>query len=527
MKTNTLKMFKRIIALSIAVPLFFLSSCKKEEPVPDPIASFQYAVSETNFLEVAFTNYSQNADSYSWDFGDGETSTEESPTHTYTEVGNYTVILTASNADDLSATFQESIEIVDPNEALTLLTGEVSKTWKLYRVGNSMGVGPSLEAAYDWFALQNDGSRPCVYYHEFTFTRGGDYIFDDNGVFWGEGLESGAMCIEATAENLVNADGVDVSAWLGGTHAFEYKPSTGMVTLTGEGAWIGLPKTATDGEVAVPQNSVTFKVEITEEDGFDLMNVQFIYEWGAWVFNYASYSTATEPDVVSFFVDFSFNVDDFTVTFENESKDATSYSWDFGDGNTSTEENPTHTYAAEGVYEVVLTGTGATGTKERSKNVTISLNPTVLAPAPTEAEANVISIYSDAYTDITGVNLDPDWGQATVTEEIEVAGEKVLKMTGLNYQGIDWAGNAQDVSGKTTLHVDVYCASVTDVNLSLISSGKENPVKLTTEAGVWKSFDIALSEYTTPVLTEIIQVKFDDAGTGTSPTVFVDNIYFY
>jgi PKD repeat protein len=526
MKTNIFKTIRGSVVFFMVTALVFLSSCEKD-PLPDPVASFQYEISDDNYLEVAFTNYSQNAETYSWDFGDGETSTEENPTHVFAEDGDYTVVLTASNSEDASATYQQVITIEDPDVALKLLTGEVSKTWKLHRVGNSMGVGPSLEAAYDWFALENDGSRPCVYYHEFTFTRDGDYIFDDKGVFWGEGLESGPMCLEATAANLVNADGVDVSAWLGGTHAFEYVPSTGMVTLTGLGAWIGLPKTATDGEVTVPQNSITFKVEITEEDGFDLMNVQFIYEWGAWVFNYASYTTATEPDVVSFFVDFTFDVDDFTVTFENLSKDATSYSWDFGDGNTSTEENPTHTYAAEGVYEVVLTGTGATGTKEATKNVTISLNPTVLAPAPTEPEANVISIYSDAYTDITGVNLDPDWGQGTVTGEIEVSGEKVLKMTGLNYQGIDFAGNAQDVSGKTKLHVDVYCSIVTDVNLSVISQGAENPVKLTTDAGVWKSFDIPLTDYTVPNLAAVIQLKFDDAGTGASPTIFVDNIYFY
>ncbi|HKK63282.1 MAG TPA: PKD domain-containing protein, partial [Bacteroidales bacterium] len=318
-------------------------------------------------------------------------------------------------------------------------------------------------------------------------------------------------------------------AWLGGTHSFEYEPSTGMVTLSGEGAWIGLPKLGTNGEVAVPQNSVTFKAVIEEREGYDFMQVQFQYDGAAWVANYASYSDATlEPDVVSFFADFSFATEGFTVTFTNESKDAASYSWDFGDGNTSTEENPVHTYAEEGSYDVVLTATADDGaTKEATKGVTISLNPTELATAPTEDAANVISVYSDAYTDITGVNLDPDWGQATVTEEIEIEGEKVLKMTGLNYQGIDFAGNAQDVSGKTKIHVDVYASSVTDVNLSLIGGGNENPVKITTEAGVWKSVDINLSDYTSPDLAAIIQLKFDDAGTGTSPTIFVDNIYFY
>lgn len=504
-------------------------SCK-EELTPNPIASFQTAISQTNFLEVTFTNYSQHATSYNWNFGDGETSTDKDPVHIYAAAGNYTVALTAKNIENAEHTYTQTITITDPNEALTLLAGSVSKTWRLYRVGASMGVGPNLENAYSWFSLQNNGSRPCVYHHEFIFHRNGDYVFDDKGMFWGEGLESGPMCIEAIAANMVNTNGVDVSAWLGGTHQFEYVPSTGMVTLTGLGAWIGLPKVATEGEVTVPQTSVSFKISIEEFDGYDLMNVQFIYEWGVWVFNYASYSNASlEPAVVSFFVDFSFSVEGRTVTFENKSMDAVSYSWDFGDGNTSTEENPIHTYAEDGTYTVVLTGTSAGGdSKEATKNVIIDTNtPTDVATAPTEPAENVISIYSDAYTSITGVNLDPDWGQSTVTEEIEIAGEMVLKMAGLTYQGIDWAGNPQNVSSKTKLHVDVWCSAVTSVNISLIGGGAENPVTITTEVGVWKSIDILLSDYTAPNLTEIIQVKFDDAGTGTSPTIFVDNIYFY
>jgi len=75
----------------------FLASCKDDDddPVKNPIASFQYAISETNFLEVTFTNYSQNATSYDWNFGDGKTSTEANPVHLYDGPGNYTVVLTA------------------------------------------------------------------------------------------------------------------------------------------------------------------------------------------------------------------------------------------------------------------------------------------------------------------------------------------------------------------------------------------------------------------------------------------------
>jgi PKD repeat protein len=394
-----------------------------------------------------------------------------------------------------------------------------------------MGVSETPETAFGWWSLENDGTRPCVYNQTWTFNENGTMTFDDGGFMWGDDFVFGdtqdqyATCFEATAANMVNKDGADISAWLSGTHDFDYDPTSGELTLTGEGAWMGIIKVSNTGDVAVPQQSVTYDVQITEEDLYDLMVVSVTGDGWYWQFNYVSYHDwANEPDVVSFMVDFTFEVNDFTVTFNNESRDATSYSWDFGDGNTSTEENPTHTYAAEGAFEVTLTGTGANGSKEKTKTVTISLNPTELAPDPTEPEANVISIYSDAYTDITGVNLNPNWGQATATSEIEVAGEKVLKMAGLNYQGIDFAGNAQDVSGKTKLHVDVYCSVETDVNISLIGGGAENPVAITTQAGVWKSIDINLTEYTSPDLTEIIQLKFDAT---TTPTIFVDNIYFY
>jgi PKD repeat protein len=525
MKTTKKQLFTKAL-LFMGVVMFALVSCKKEDPAPDPIASFQYEISATNYLMVTFTNFSQNATTFSWAFGDGGTSTDENPVHTYTAEGTFNVVLTVKNKDGVEHAFQTAITITDPDKALKKLTGEVSKTWKLYRVESSMGVGPDAGNPRGWWALFNDGSRPCVYNHEFTFTLAGAYIFNDKGFFWSEGLTDPPTCIAAIPANMVNLAGADVSAWLSGTHSFEYTPSTGMVTLTGLGAWIGLPKTGTTGEVSVPQNSVTFKiVSIEEFDGYDLMNVRFVYDWGVWDFTYASYTTATEPAVVSFMADFSLTIDDFTVTFTNLSKDAVSYSWNFGDGNTSTAVNPVHTYAAEGVYEVVLTATSASGeTKTATKNVSISLNPTTLAPAPTEPAANVISIYSDTYTNITGVNIDPDWGQGTVTTEIEVLGEKVIKMAGLNYQGIDFAGNAQNVSGKTKLHVDVYCVVATDIQIFVISPGKENSVTVTTEAGVWKSFDILLSNYTTPNLSDVIQFKFEATG---SPTIFVDNIYFY
>jgi PKD repeat protein len=59
------------------------------------------------------------------------------------------------------------------------------------------------------------------------------------------------------------------------------------------------------------------------------------------------------------------------VTFSNSSTNATSYKWNFGDGSTSTEQNPQHIYTTGGTFNVILVATGAGGSNSANKNVTI------------------------------------------------------------------------------------------------------------------------------------------------------------
>lgn len=284
-----------------------LTSCK-EDPVEveDPVSSFQYSISESNSLEVAFTNYSQNADSYVWEFGDGETSTEENPVHEYAAFGSYSVTLTAVNAEETEHSYTQSFELKDPDAALKLLTGDVSKTWQLYREGISMSLGESADNPANWWAgLENDAARPCVYKQTFTFGIDGSYVFDDAGLFWGEyGVwdadgDLHETCFEAVAANMVNKEGADVSAWLSGTYTFTYDPATGELVLNGDGAWIGIPKLDAAGERIAPAASTTCNIAIEEMTGYDIMTVSFDWgDGGYWKIVYASYDDpSTAPEI--------------------------------------------------------------------------------------------------------------------------------------------------------------------------------------------------------------------------------------
>lgn len=306
----------------LLVPLVFITSCKEDDPEPaeDPIASFQYEIDEANYLQVTFSSFSENTETYSWNFGDNETSAEENPVHTYAASGAYTVVLTAVNIDGVEASKTENITITDPNEALKLLTGEVSKTWKLFREGTVASLGPDASNPAGWWAgLSNNGARPCLYEQTFTFHLDGQFVFDDMNVFWGENdpfstTDLHETCFEPTAANMVNLDGADVSAWGSGTHAFTYDPSTGVVALSGMGAWMGLVHTVGNSEYSnVPTASRSFDIVIEEMDGYDKMTLTYNYgDGGLWTIIYASYTTAAEPTIVRDAPVFGVDLEDIT-----------------------------------------------------------------------------------------------------------------------------------------------------------------------------------------------------------------------
>ena len=200
-------------------------------------------------------------------------------------------------------------------------------------------------------------------------------------------------------------------------------------------------------------------------------------------------------------------------------------------------ETLSYQYAEAGTYTVRVVAKGAaieTTELTQEFEVTAILAPTVSAPEqPDRPSATVVSVYSNKYQDITGVNFYPNWGQTTQFTEYDLNGDKMLQYSTVNYQGIEFGAN-YDLSSFEYMHVDVWTASPEFENLeiSLISpSNGEKPVLGKLDQDKWTSLDIPLSEWTNQGLTiaDIFQLKlainpWNPSGAG---TIFLDNIYFW
>jgi len=156
-------------------------------------------------------------------------------------------------------------------------------------------------------------------------------------------------------------------------------------------------------------------------------------------------------------------------------------------------------------------------------------SPSSVPTAPTNDSIDVISLFSDEYTPVDGVNIDPNWGQATDSQIVTIGGEEVLRYINLNYQGLVW--DEMDVSTMEYLHFDYWTQNPNmDLNFSLIKSGGVEVLfdvdaggTLTT--GQWVSLDIPMSYFINGNLdlSNVDQIKTTN-GPG---NIFLDNIYFW
>ena len=151
--------------------------------------------------------------------------------------------------------------------------------------------------------------------------------------------------------------------------------------------------------------------------------------------------------------------------------------------------------------------------------------PTSAAPTPPAYDAlKVISIFSEAYTNLDGTNFNPYWQQSTVGSIENYGGNTVLRLLNLNYQGIELAGEVNAASMKY-LHVDVWTKDETSLEIYPISrtTGEKKASLTPLKLGEWNSYNIKLSDIITAGfnLADLVQFKFIGAG---GHTLYIDNL---
>lgn len=222
---------------------------------------------------------------------------------------------------------------------------------------------------------------------------------------------------------------------------------------------------------------------------------------------------------------------DFTINPPTSNNNPATFSYTSSNTNVATIVNG-NMIRLEGAGTSIITATqaasGAFGSATISTTLIVSYPPpTTAAPQPPARNApDVISLFSDAYTNIAGTDWFPNWGQSTTVSDIIVAGNNTKKYENLNYQGVQFA-NPVNASNMTNLHLDIYTPNCTAFDVFLINPGPvEQSVTLTPTALGWNSYNIPLSQYSNINLSNIIQIKLVGTPFGSS-TVFLDNFYFY
>ena len=154
--------------------------------------------------------------------------------------------------------------------------------------------------------------------------------------------------------------------------------------------------------------------------------------------------------------------------------------------------------------------------------------PTNAATAPIAREAgDVISIFSDAYTDVALGEVDPDWSPATV-ETITIDGDNIWKLTGCDFFSVtQYAGI--DFSEMEMMHIDFFTPDFAGLAVGVklvdtVTAANEIISLGNTVSGAWTSVDVDLSTVSMDI-SNITQILYDPSSEG--QTHYIDNFYFY
>jgi len=320
-----------------------------DPPVADFVGS---PTSGEEALTVTFTDQSANAPtSWNWDFGDGGSSTAQNPQYTYNTAGTYTVSLTATNAFGFDTMVKTDYITVNEPQPST-------KAYPLADIPVDGTVGGSYTNTY-----ASDNSYESITEIAYTGHPRKTYSYLEHK--WNFNVSGGSTItfyLEAYRTN--NAEG-DNFVFAYSTDGATYTNLVTVASATEQVYSAALPNTIS--------GTVYIRVLDTDRNwGNTATDAVFVDEM------YIEYSSQPMPPVAAFSGSPTSGYVPLAVQFTDLSSNGpTSWSWNFGDGNTSTAQSPQHTYAAIGTYTVSLTATNAYGSDTDTKTgyITVTDEP--------------------------------------------------------------------------------------------------------------------------------------------------------
>jgi PKD repeat protein len=345
--------------------------------VCSPLATgFTYTVTGQT---INFTNISQNASSFLWNFGDGGTSTAQSPFHTYYFAGGYYVTLIASSACGAKDTIRQFISV---NCTSPVAGFAASPNGLLVNFVNSSTNAANVLWNY------GDGITSTLFNAPHTYFNTGTYnicLIAKNG------CGSDTLCQNVTVNCVAPVA------------AYSYLTSGMTVTFTNNSTnapiafWdFGDGQTSAQNSPShVYNNAGAYNVKLVVHNGCGIDSVIQAVNIVC-VLPVASYATSQQG---------------LSVDFLSTSTNAPNVVWDFGDGTgISILPAVTHTYMATGVYNVCLTASNGCGSDTYCTTVSVCTPPTAnFTYADSALTLNLTN------TSLNGMNYYWNFGDSSVT----------------------------------------------------------------------------------------------------------------
>ncbi len=335
-----------------------------------PVANFSVTPNSGNApLQISFTDTSTGSPTaWNWNFGDGNTSSEQNPKHTYFAAGNYTVAFTVSNAagtDTVTRAGYINVKTAPPKLRADFSASPTSGNAPMRVVFTDASTGSPTS----WRWSFGDGTYSTSKNPSHTYSKAGKYTISLT-------VRNTAGSIIATKSGYINVGAplkAPVSAFSASTTS-GYAPIKVTFTDSSANSPTSWRWNFGDGITSTEQNP-EHTYSKTGRYTVSLVVRNSIGSNTATKSRYINVLTPLKVPIASLSASPTSGKAPLRVQFTDRSTESPiSWRWSFGDGTYSTSKNPAHTYSKAGRYTVTLTTTNARGsnTKTVAGYITVS-----------------------------------------------------------------------------------------------------------------------------------------------------------